>query len=130
MATFSTVAGTLMQIVGIYNNCICGMTTSHWLFPGNTVVGLATDTQSDRDSSWHWNWAGYTAVVFLACITYLSWWARKFLREKFIQRVKDLGKLNVGPVIIVPPPIVIIRYLPRPQVIDRRAAIYASLADA
>ena len=90
VATFTTVAGTLMQITGIYNNCLCAITAWNWLSPSNAVMGLATDTQEDRDASWHWNRAGYTAVGFLACITYLGWWGQKFLREKFIQRVKDL----------------------------------------
>ncbi|MCJ1433386.1 hypothetical protein MMC27_002746 [Xylographa pallens] len=95
-ATFTTVAGTLMAIIGIFNNCICGITIGYWFSPSKALVGLATDTESDRSSSWHWNRAGYTAVVFLACITYLGWWGQKFLREKFIQRVKDLVSIALS----------------------------------
>lgn len=86
---FKTFAGTLMQITGIYQNCLCSTTGLHFFDYGLTV-SLATDTRHDRGSSWQWKRAGYTALIFLACVTYLGWWCQRYLREKFIQRVKHL----------------------------------------
>jgi len=88
-AMFTTFAGTLMQISGIYQNCLCA-STGYWIFPSSATVSLATDTESDRQSSWHWKRAGYTALIFLACVTYLGWWCQRYLREKFIERVEHL----------------------------------------
>lgn len=87
-AMFTTFAGTLMEISGIYQNCYCAA-TGYWTFH-NATVSLATDTESDRQSSWHWKRAGYTAVIFLACVTYLGWWGQRYLHETFIERVKHL----------------------------------------
>ena len=83
-AMFTTFAGTLMQITGIFENCWCASNFDR------TTVSLASDTEDDRQSSWQWNRAGYIALVFLACVTYLGWWCQRYLREKFIERVKNL----------------------------------------
>ena len=42
------------------------------------------------NNSQDWKYAGYTALIFLACVTYLGWWCQRYLREKFIERVKHL----------------------------------------
>ena len=53
-------------------------------------MNLAADTEADRHASLHWQKAGYTALIFLAVVTYLGWWCQCYLREKFIERVKHL----------------------------------------
>lgn len=78
-----------MQITGIYQNCLCSSTGLHFS-DYSLTVSLATDTRHDRQSSWQWKRAGYTALIFLACVTYLGWWCQRYLREKFIERVKHL----------------------------------------
>ena len=89
VAVFTTVAGTLMQITGVFQNCIC-LSTGYWSFPNGSVVTLSTDTEFDRRSSRQWVRAGYTALVFLACVTYLGWWCQRYLREKYIEQVEHL----------------------------------------
>lgn len=89
VAVFVTFAGTLMQITGIYQNCFCA-STGFWSFAEGSIVTLSTDTAYDRKTSWSWKRAGYTALGFLACVTYLGWWGQRYLREKFIDRVKHL----------------------------------------
>lgn len=88
-ATFTTFAGTLMQITGIYQNCKCN-STGYWKFPPGSTVRLAIDTAYDRHNGRHWKQAGYTALAFLTCVTYMGWWCQRYLREKFIGRVKNL----------------------------------------
>ena len=88
-ALFTTFAGTLMQISGICKNCYCA-STGYWTFGPTSTVSLATDTEDARQSSWHWKRAGYTALGFLACVTYLGWWSQRYLREKFVECVKHL----------------------------------------
>ncbi|MCJ1369577.1 hypothetical protein MMC20_000789 [Loxospora ochrophaea] len=89
-ALFATFAGTLMQITGIFENCLCGMSIGHWIHSGTGIVSLAQDTEADRLSSSDWIEAGTLAMVFLAAITYLGWWAQKYLRETFTFRVEKL----------------------------------------
>ena len=84
-ALFTTFVGTLMQITGIYQNCLCAAT-----FPLRPTVSLASDTEADRRSSRYWSIAGYTAVCFLFVIAYVSWWCQRFLRDVFLKRVDHL----------------------------------------
>ena len=88
-AVFTTIAGTLMEISGIYENCLCE-STGYWTFGSDSTVSLATDTAEDRNSSWHWKIAGYIALSFLSFVTYLAWWCQRYLREKFVDRVKHV----------------------------------------
>lgn len=88
-AVFTTFAGTLMQITGIFNNCLCA-SSEYWSWGSTSTVNLAADTEADRHASLHWQKAGYTALIFLAVVTYLGWWCQCYLREKFMERVKHL----------------------------------------
>ena len=88
-AVFTTFAGTLMQITGIFNNCLCA-SSGYWSWGSTSTVNLAADTEADRYASRHWQKAGYTALIFLAVVTYLGWWCQCYLREKFMERVKIL----------------------------------------
>lgn len=83
IALFTTFAGTLMQITGIYRNCWCAST---W----HGTVYLASDTQVNRDSASFWKPAGYTAVIFLFSLTYVSWWLQRRLRNEFLKIVDGL----------------------------------------
>lgn len=86
---FTTFAGTLMQITGIFQNCLCA-SNGYWSFGSDSTVQLAADTEADRGASLHWQKAGYAALIFLAVVTYLGWWCQRYLREKFMERVKHL----------------------------------------
>ena len=90
VAVFTTIAGTLMQVTGIFQNCIC-LSIGYWSFPFGSTVTLSTDTEFDRRSSTQWTRAGYTALVFLACVTYLGWWYQRYLREKFNEHLDRLA---------------------------------------
>ena len=89
-AVFTTFAGTLMEITGIYENCLCE-STGYWIFGFGSTVSLATDTLEDRNASLHWKIAGYIALFFLSFVTYLAWWCQRYLREKFVDRVKHVA---------------------------------------
>lgn len=78
-----------MQITGIFDNCICAA-GGYWAFTSNSTVQLAADIEADRLASMNWQTAGYTALVFLAVVTYFGWWCQRSLREKFGERVEHL----------------------------------------
>jgi hypothetical protein len=75
---FATVGGTIMQLVGVYRNCVCKAGLRYWLNHAGGVVELATDTKVDRDSwvVWWKNGMGalgfFSAVLLLAC-SYNMW---------------------------------------------------------
>ena len=94
---FTTFAGTLMQITGIYQNCVCAA-GGYWAFTSNSTVQLAADTEADRLASENWQTAGYTALIFLAAVTYFGWWCQRYLREKFSERVEHLVVENCTPI--------------------------------
>ena len=83
---FVTFVGTLAQITGIFQNCWCAA-TPNWK---PATVSLATDTQNDRDSSGLRNIIGYLALGVLFTVTFLGWYLQRYIRDKFIQRIKDL----------------------------------------
>lgn len=58
LSLFSAVGGTLMQIVGVYNNCICYAGAKNWwnLWEINPPVNLASDTLLARQASNYWRW--------------------------------------------------------------------------
>ena len=78
-----------MQVTGIYDNCLCA-SSGYWSFGPTSTVQLAADTEAARQASLYWQKAGYTALVFLAVVTYIAWWCQRYLREKFTERVKYL----------------------------------------
>lgn len=78
-----------MQITGIFQNCVCAA-SGYWSFSSDSTVQLAADTEDDRHASLNWQTAGYTALIFLAVVTYLGWWCQRYLRAKFDERVKLL----------------------------------------
>ena len=90
-AIFTTFAGTLMQITGIHQNCVCSVPATKWLNLNNATIELATDTELDRLPSVHWKQAGYIALGFLACVTYLGYWCQRYLRDQFVARVRLLA---------------------------------------
>ena len=69
LAVFTTFAGTLMQITGIFENCSCAATYT-WTDRSDSTVSLATDTRYDRASSGKWNYAGYIALAVLGAVTF------------------------------------------------------------
>ena len=85
-----------MQITGIYQNCICAA-GGYWAFTPNSTVQLAADTEADREASETWQTAGYTALIFMAAVTYFGWWCQRYLREKFSERVESLVAEDCAP---------------------------------
>jgi len=58
LSLFSAVGGTLMQIIGVYNNCICYAGAKNWwnLWEINPSVNLASDTLLARNAASYWRW--------------------------------------------------------------------------
>lgn len=72
VSIFTTIAGTLMQLIGIYRNCLCGILASEWPNSINATIPLASDTATSRHSRKYWGGTGYGAIRFIAAVCYVG----------------------------------------------------------
>jgi hypothetical protein len=93
-AVFATLGGTLMEIIGAYQSCICGITTTAWFTADeeNAVLFLASDTAGFRASARLWGWCGYAAAGFISGMCYIGYWYQRYLREKFADGVRGVKR--------------------------------------
>ena len=85
---FTSIGGTLMQILGVYRNCRCYITTFFWINTENAVVDVATDTDGQRRSSKNWIFMGVAATSFMVICSFLGWWYQRAIRVRY-ERVMD-----------------------------------------
>lgn len=82
-AIFTAIGGALMQIIGVYRNCLCKISVQHWIHKGANMV-LSTNNPGDIDSALHfWLRTGAGATGFLGLICYIGWWYQRRLRFRF-----------------------------------------------
>jgi hypothetical protein len=82
-AIFSAIGGTMMQIIGVYRNCLCKISAQHWLDKDMTLF-LSSNNKIDIVEALHW-WrtTGAVATGFLGVICYIGWWYQRRLRFRF-----------------------------------------------
>ncbi|OAA56333.1 hypothetical protein SPI_07944 [Niveomyces insectorum RCEF 264] len=93
-ALFAAFAGTILELLGVYGNCICSIPAGKWLSPGRDMVqlNLATDTLLHRQMSKFWSAGGYTAIGVVMTLTYLGWWYQRALRRRFEREISGLNR--------------------------------------
>jgi hypothetical protein len=77
-----------MQLLGVYNNCLCALPIRYWSARFNedleAYVSLGLDSAQDiRAASEWWFAMGSVATAFLCAATYYGWWYQKRLRGIF-----------------------------------------------
>lgn len=93
-ATFTAIGGTMMQIIGVYRNCLCDIpiTTWHRRYENELLV-ISTNSKDDiHRAKTFWKGTGITAVVFLTFVSFVGWWYQKRLRyqfKKLIERIDE-----------------------------------------
>ena len=92
IAIFLSIAGTVMQIMGVYRNCFCYVNTQYWLDLDDAKVNVASDTQAQRDSSRNWIVMGVVASAFMAICTFLGWYLQKMARVMFKKVADNLAR--------------------------------------
>ena len=91
LSLFTAFVGTLMQIIGVYHNCLCSIPVGSWHTTRDSeMFNLPTDTAEDRDASKYWASCAYVAIGFMALVCYVGWWYQRYLRRRFMQRVNGL----------------------------------------
>ncbi|KAK0124495.1 hypothetical protein ONS95_009445 [Cadophora gregata] len=89
----AAVGGMLLQIVGIFRNCVChsAAATIWWhISEVNPAINMATDTQEARNASYWWMWMGAISTVFMVVVCYTGWWYQRLVRRRFEYAVEEL----------------------------------------
>ncbi|KAL3427639.1 hypothetical protein PVAG01_01148 [Phlyctema vagabunda] len=88
----AAIGGTVMQISGVYRNCICYAGSENWynLKAKNPLIQVANDTEAARKASKYWIWMGVFATIFMALNCYLGWWYQMFIRRRFTEAVENM----------------------------------------
>lgn len=101
-SAFTSIGGTMMQVMGVYRNCFCYVIASQWWKimlhhrdPGY-VINVAGDTQNLRNSSENWVIMGTVASGFMAVACYVGYWYQRSIRERFVEEVENLFPEPVG----------------------------------
>ena len=85
---FAAIGGTIMQLLGVYSNCLCALPAKYWSIrytdDAHTYVNLGSNSAADISAAQHWWMAtGSVATGFLCAATYFGWWYQMRLRGIF-----------------------------------------------
>lgn len=88
----AAVGGMLMQIIGIFRNCVCHVGAGSWwdISKTNPHLIMATDTQEARDSSFWWMWMGAISTVFMVVVCDIGWWYQPLVKRRFEFAVEEM----------------------------------------
>ncbi|KAH7247503.1 uncharacterized protein BKA55DRAFT_664698 [Fusarium redolens] len=92
LALFTSIATTLMQIIGVFRNCFCYVNTDMWLNLDNAIVNVASDTKNRRNASDGWIVMGGVATVFMATCSFFGWWFQMNIRATFEDVIRDIDE--------------------------------------
>jgi hypothetical protein len=94
LSVFNSFVGTMLQIMGVYRNCICYIPVSYWLHLDDALVRhLAADTLERRNASMYWTSIGYGSMGFLIITCYMSWRFQQTMKRAFEDQIKRLRPL-------------------------------------
>ncbi|KAF5650619.1 glycoside hydrolase family 3 [Fusarium sp. NRRL 52700] len=93
LSLFTSIATTLMQIIGVFRNCFCYVNSGMWLNLNNAIVNVASDTEDRRNSSDGWIVMGGVATAFMAACSFFGWWFQMNIRVSFDDAIKDIDEL-------------------------------------
>lgn len=101
-SAFTSIGGTMMQVMGVYRNCFCYVIASEWWKiirhnrdPGY-VINVAVDTENLRNSSRNWIYMGTVATGSMAVACYVGHWYQCLLRQRFVTEVESLYPKPIG----------------------------------
>ncbi|PSS02151.1 hypothetical protein BD289DRAFT_271422 [Coniella lustricola] len=98
VAVFAAIGGTLMQIMGVYQNCYCNVDAWSWTDRNNsqsrvTPIGDGI-SRSEIQASQNWITMGALASGILSTVTAVGWWHRKKLWRRFTEETEKLPDIR------------------------------------
>lgn len=95
-SAFTAIAGTFLQILGVYRNCLCSIPMSAWS-SGDYSIVISTDSADDIKYAEHfWLPTGITSIVALVAVCYVGWWYQRHWRRRFTNLIDEL-QIEEGP---------------------------------
>ncbi|KAH6843256.1 hypothetical protein B0I37DRAFT_437426 [Chaetomium sp. MPI-CAGE-AT-0009] len=92
-AVFSSLGGTLMQIMGVYRTPMCYINAQYWLAPSDQKPMPVLSTNSEemlRNAIVYWAPCAITGIVFMTCVSFIGWWYQRRTRHIFKQLVRKI----------------------------------------
>ena len=92
MAIFTTLAGTFMQLIGVYRNCLCDIPVGSWT-TRDAFTGIPISTNSADEIYYAkktWLPTGVASIVVLIVVVYVGWWYQRHWRARFTQLISLL----------------------------------------
>ncbi|KAH8585953.1 hypothetical protein B0O99DRAFT_704928 [Bisporella sp. PMI_857] len=90
LSLLTVLGGTLMQIIGVYRNCLCYTNAQWWLKLDQARVDVASDTYDQRHSSQNWIVMGCFATGFMALCCYGGWLYQRYIRDRYKGAIEEL----------------------------------------
>lgn len=97
-AVFSSFAGSVLQLVGVYRNCFCQMGASSWTSPNRDNVFILVSTNSAEaidNAKRYWIPIGAASTGFLGFVCYVGWLYQIYFRKRFNKLADQLGRTEV-----------------------------------
>ncbi|KAI1272904.1 hypothetical protein F5Y07DRAFT_279075 [Xylaria sp. FL0933] len=92
-AVFAAVGGTMLQLLGVYRNCLCQVPATYWPYLNGPEAYFPISTNSqeaiEAADAW-WTVTGSTSVGLISIITALAWWHQRRLRKLFKEEADKL----------------------------------------
>lgn len=93
---FTAVGGTLLQLVGVYRNCLCAMPIKHWRLKDSFIVVSSNSKTAIRLARIIWLPTGIASIVLLIMTCYGGWWYQRHWRQQFREVVDMLCRKVEG----------------------------------
>jgi hypothetical protein len=95
VSLFCAIAGTIMQLVGVYSGDICYVTVDYWGKPHKLSQFPVTISQNDplaiKQAYKFWLTCGSIGTALLGLVTFFGWWYSKRVRVHFTALVELLN---------------------------------------
>ncbi|ROW01383.1 hypothetical protein VPNG_07612 [Cytospora leucostoma] len=97
VATFASLGGTVMQLLGVYSADICQLKVDEWLHPyrpGVTAMISQNSAVMIRDAETYWKPCAISAIAFMTFVSFVGWWYQRRMKDLFTNLVSqvDLDK--------------------------------------
>ncbi|KAF2000440.1 hypothetical protein P154DRAFT_534778 [Amniculicola lignicola CBS 123094] len=96
-AVISSIAGTIMQLVGVFKNCICKAGMQYILqsarIGGAGEIMLSNDTQAHRDHAVNWMVVGSIGIGGMGLMCVVGWMWQVRVRKRCKDLLEAIGRL-------------------------------------
>ena len=92
VAVFMSLAGTFLQLLGVYRNCLCKLPVWAWA-RRDTYMSIPISSNTADDiyySKKFWLPTSIVSIVVLVVVVYVGWWYQRHWRMRFTKLIRNL----------------------------------------